>query len=208
MQEILDGIKAAVLAGEEEDTKKLVADGLEQGLEPRRIMEEAMMPAMDDIGERFSAGEAFIPELIVAAEAMQQGMEVLKPHLGGPERGSGLVLLGTVHGDIHSIGKNLVRMCLEGAGFEVIDIGEDIKTEKFVEAYREHRPDILGLSALLSSTMQRIPEVVEAVRAEDSGAVIMVGGAPVTQDFADRSGADGYAPNAFEAARKARELLA
>ncbi len=167
-----------------------------------------MMPAMEDIGERFSRGEAFIPELIVAAEAMQRGMEALKPRLAGGERGAGLVVLGTVHGDIHSIGKNLVRMCLEGAGFEVIDIGEDIKTERFVEAYREHRPDILGLSALLSSTMQRIPEVIEAVRSEDSGAVIMVGGAPVTQEFADQAGADGYAPNAFEAARKARELIA
>jgi len=207
MQEILNGIKQAILAGEEEDTSRLVADGLDKGLEPRRIMEEAMMPAMEDIGERFSSGEAFIPELIVAAEAMQQGMEVLKPHLGGAERGSGLVMLGTVHGDIHSIGKNLVRMCLEGAGFEVVDIGEDVKTERFVESYREHRPDILGLSALLSSTMQRIPEVIEAVRAEDKDAVIMVGGAPVTQDFADQSGADGYAPNAFEATRKARELL-
>lgn len=171
-------------------------------------MEEAMMPAMEDIGERFSRGEAFIPELIVAAEAMQRGMEALKPRLGGEERGRGLVVLGTVHGDIHSIGKNLVRMCLEGAGFEVVDIGEDVKTERFVEAYREHRPDILGLSALLSSTMQRIPEVIEAVRAEDSGAVIMVGGAPVTLEFADQAGADGYAPNAFEAARRAQELLA
>ena len=118
------------------------------------------------------------------------------------------MVLGTVHGDIHSIGKNLVRMCMEGTGLEVVDIGEDVRNEKFVEAYREYRPDILGLSALLSSTMQRIPEVIEAVRAEDSGAVIMVGGAPVTQEFADRCGADGYAPDAFEAARKARELLA
>lgn len=207
MQKILDGIRQAILAGEEEDTSRLVSEGLDEGLEPRRIMEEAMMPAMEDIGERFSSGEAFIPELIVAAEAMQRGMEELKPRLGGAERGSGLVMLGTVHGDIHSIGKNLVRMCMEGAGFEVVDIGEDIKTEKFVAAYREHRPDILGLSALLSSTMQRIPEVIEAVRAEDSSAVIMVGGAPVTQEFADKSGADGYAPNAFEATRKARELL-
>lgn len=207
MQKILDGIRQAILAGEEEDTSRLVSEGLDEGLEPRRIMEEAMMPAMEDIGERFSSGEAFIPELIVAAEAMQRGMEELKPRLGGAERGSGLVMLGTVYGDIHSIGKNLVRMCMEGAGFEVVDIGEDIKTEKFVAAYREHRPDILGLSALLSSTMQRIPEVIEAVRAEDENAVIMVGGAPVTQEFADQSGADGYAPNAFEAAKKARELL-
>ncbi len=207
MQEVLDGIRQAILAGEEEDAQRLVGESLEAGEEPSRIMEEAMMPAMEDIGERFSRGEAFIPELIVAAEAMRRGMATLKPHLGRSERGSGLVLLGTVYGDIHSIGKNLLGMCLEGAGFEVVDIGEDVKTQAFVEAYREHRPDILGLSALLSSTMQRIPEVVEAVRAEDSGAVIMVGGAPVTQEFADRSGADGYAPDAFEATRKARELL-
>ena len=143
------------------------------------------------------------PELI-GAEPDQGGRRAQATWRPG---GSGLVLLGTVHGDIHSIGKNLVRMCLEGTGFEVVDVGEDVKTERFVEAYREHRPDILGLSALLSSTMQRIPEVVEAVRAEDKAAVIMVGGAPVTQEFADQSGADGYAPNAFEAAKKARELL-
>ncbi|MGQ9475015.1 MAG: cobalamin B12-binding domain-containing protein [Actinomycetota bacterium] len=134
-------------------------------------------------------------------------MEVLKPFLSGEEKGRGLVVLGTVHGDIHSIGKNLVRMCLEGAGYRVVDIGEDVRTELFVEAYREYRPDILGLSALLSSTMERMPEVIQAVRAEDPSAVIMVGGAPLTQDFAERIGASGYAPNAFEAVVKARELL-
>ncbi|NPV58529.1 MAG: corrinoid protein [Actinobacteria bacterium] len=207
MREILEAIGKAIVEGEEEETRRLVEEALQGGVDPRKILEDAMMPAMEDIGERFSRGEAFIPELIVAAEAMQRGMEALKPRLAEGERGRGLVVLGTVQGDIHSIGKNLVRMCLEGAGFEVVDIGEDVKTERFVEAYREHRPDILGLSALLSSTMQRIPEVIEAVRAEDSGALIMVGGAPVTQEFADRSGADGYAPNAFEAARKAKELL-
>jgi len=148
MQEILDGIKQAILAGEEEDTSRLVADGLEKGLEPRQIMEEAMMPAMEDIGERFSSGEAFIPELIVAAEAMQRGMEVLKPHLGGAERGSGLVMLGTVHGDIHSIGKNLVRMCMEGAGFEVVDVGEDVKTEKGLPRAPAGHPGALGASEL------------------------------------------------------------
>ena len=208
MQDILDGIRRAIQAGEEEDTQRLVGEALQAGVAPRSILEEAMMPAMEDTGERFSRGEVFIPELIVAAEAMRRGMESLKPHLGGPERGSGLIMLGTVRGDIHSIGKNLLGMCLEGAGFEVLDIGEDVKTEAFVEAYREHRPDILGLSALLSSTMQRIPEVVEAVRAVDSDAVIMAGGAPVTQEFAEQSGANGYAPDAFEATRKARELLA
>jgi len=207
MSELLEYLKQAVMQGEEEQSAELVGKALEAGISPRAILEEAMMPAMEEIGEKFSRNEAFIPELIVAAAAMEKGMEVLKPALGGEEVVRGLVVLGTVHGDIHSIGKNLVRMCLEGSGFRVVDIGEDVPTERFVEAYREHRPDILGLSALLSSTMQRMPEVIEAVRAEDPSAVIMVGGAPVTQDFADRIGASGYAPNAFEAAVKARELL-
>lgn len=208
MGDILVSLKNAVMSGEEEETEKLVREALDSGLSPRLVLEEAMMPAMEDVGERFSRNEAFIPELIVAASAMERGMEVLKPFLSGEEKGRGLVVLGTVHGDIHSIGKNLVRMCLEGAGYRVVDIGEDVRTELFVEAYREYRPDILGLSALLSSTMQRMPEVIQAVRAEDPSAVIMVGGAPVTQDFADRIGASGYAPNAFEAVAKARELLA
>jgi len=207
MRELLQRIKEAVMVGDEDDTRKLVEEGLRADLEPRRILEEAMMPAMEEIGERFARNEAFIPELIVAAEAMQEGMEALKPRLSGDEGGGGLVMLGTVAGDIHSIGKNLVRMCMEGAGFEVLDVGEDVKTERFVEEYRAHRPDILGLSALLSSTMQRMPEVIEAVRAVDSSALIMVGGAPITQEYADEIGASGYAPNAFEAAHKARELM-
>jgi 5-methyltetrahydrofolate--homocysteine methyltransferase len=208
MQELLQHIKEAVIIGDEDNTRRLVEEGLRTDLEPRRILEEAMMPAMEEIGERFSRNEAFIPELIIAAAAMQEGMEVLKPSLSGDESGDGLVMLGTVAGDIHSIGKNLVRMCMEGAGFDVVDIGEDIKTERFVEEYRAHKPAILGLSALLSSTMQRMPEIIEAVRAVDSSALIMVGGAPITQDYADEIGASGYAPNAFEAAHKARELLA
>ncbi len=207
MNELLEMLKRAVMLGDEEETVRLVGEALHTGLLPRTVLEEAMMPARAELGERFSRNEAFIPELIVAAMAMEKGMEALKPFLAGEERGRGLVVLGTVHGDIHSIGKNLVRMCLEGAGFQVVDIGEDVRTERFVEAYREHRPDILGLSALLSSTMQRMPEVIEAVRAEDPSAVIMVGGAPVTREFAERIGASGYAPNAFEAAVKARELL-
>lgn len=208
MSELLERLKKAVMAGEEDEAATLVREALGGGFDPREIMEGALMPAMEEIGERFSRNEAFIPELIVAASAMEKGMEALKPALSGEEKGRGLVVLGTVYGDIHSIGKNLVRMCLEGAGFRVLDIGEDVRTERFVEAYRQHRPDILGLSALLSSTMQRMPEVIQAVRAEDPSAVIMVGGAPVTQEFADRIGASGYAPNAFEAAVKAKELVA
>lgn len=200
-------LKAAVIEGDEVAVSRMVGEGLASDLGPRRILEEAMMPAMEDIGARFSNGEAYIPELIVAAYAMEAGMETLKPRLAGDEQGAGTVVLGTVAGDIHSIGKNLVRMCLEGAGFDVIDIGEDLKTEKFVEAYREHNPRILGLSALLSSTMLHMREVIEAVRAVDPRAIVMVGGAPVTPEFAEEIGASGYAPNAFEAAVKARQLL-
>lgn len=208
MGDLLSRIKGAVVSGEEEETLNLVAEALEEGLSPREILEQAMMPAMEEVGMRFSQGEAFIPELIVAASAMEAGMGVIKPHLGGEERGRGKVVLGTVYGDIHSIGKNLVRMCLEGAGFEVVDIGEDVRTERFVKAYKEQAPDILGLSALLSSTMQHMREVITGVRAVDPDALIMVGGAPITQEFADEIGASGYAPNAFEAVVRARELLA
>jgi 5-methyltetrahydrofolate--homocysteine methyltransferase len=207
VQELMSKITEAIKAGEEEDTKSLVEKGLAENVSPEQILKDAMMPAMNETGMLFSKGEVFIPELIVSAMAMEAGLESLQPYLGEEGAGSGRVVLGTVHGDIHSIGKNLVRMCMEGAGFDVIDIGEDLRTEKFVDAYKEHEPDILGLSALLSSTMQRMPEVIEAVRAVDPSAVIMVGGVAITQQFADDIGASGYAPDAFEAAQKARELL-
>jgi 5-methyltetrahydrofolate--homocysteine methyltransferase len=207
MEELLSKLKASVIEGDEEAVKSLVAEGLAADMEPRELLEGAMMPAMEEIGSRFSSGEAYIPELIVAAYAMEAGMAALKPKMAGGDEGAGTVVLGTVAGDIHSIGKNLVRMCLEGAGFDVVDIGEDLKTEKFVEAYREHSPRILGLSALLSSTMLHMRDVIEAVRAVDPDAVVMVGGAPVTKEYADQIGANGYAPNAFEAVRTARDLL-
>ena len=204
---MMSKIAEAIKAGEEEQVRSLVEEGLAGNMGPAQILTGAMMPAMNEIGMLFSKGEAFIPELIVSAMAMEAGLEVLKPRLGDEVKGAGTVVLGTVFGDIHSIGKNLVRMCMEGAGFEVIDIGEDLRTEKFVDACKEHKPDILGLSALLSSTMQRMPEVIEAVRAVDPSALIMVGGAPITQKFADDIGASGYAPDAFQAALKAKELL-
>ena len=207
MQDLHSRIRVAVLEGDEDGAKRLVTEGLEAGMTPRSMLEGALMPAMEDIGARFSKGEAYIPELIVAAVAMEAAMEVLKPGMAGEAAGAGTVLLGTVRGDIHSIGKNLVRMCLEGGGFDVVDIGEDVKTEGFVEAYRERKPDVLGLSALLSSTMQYMREVIDAVRAVDPDALIIVGGAPVTDGFASDINASGYAANAFEAVLKVRELL-
>lgn len=207
MSEVLAEIRNAVLAGDEEQVKALVDAALAEAVPVRRILEEAMMPAMEEIGGRFARGEAFIPELVVAAYAMEEGMAVLKSRLGGEVKDRGKVVLGTVEGDIHSIGKNLVRMCLEGAGYEVIDLGEGVKTERFVEAYAAMKPEVLGLSALLSSTMLFMEKTIAAVRAVDPGARIIVGGAPLTQEFADRIGASGYAPNAFTAVRCVQALL-
>ena len=165
------------------------------------------MPAMQEIGEQFSRNEAYIPELLVAAEAMDAGVNVLKKHIGGEIRNKGQVILGTVEGDIHTIGKNLVRICLENAGYEVLDLGEDIKAKNFVEAYVQKKPEVLGLSALLSSTALRMEEVIKKVREVDPSAKIIVGGAPITQDFADKIGASGYAPNAFDAIKLVDGLL-
>ena len=207
MTRLLEDIRKAVQAGEEEQVKSLVEEAIRKALPARRILEEGMMPAMGEIGERFARGEAFIPELIVAAYAMDAGMSTLKAQLGGKIKDRGKVVLGTVERDIHSIGKNLVRMCLEAAGFEVIDLGEGVKTEAFVEAYAAMKPEVLGLSALLSSTMQFMEKTIAAVRAVDPGARVIVGGAPVTQEFADRIGASGYAPNAFAAVQCVNDLL-
>ncbi len=202
----LEQIRNAVIEGDEEGIGKLIESAVEEKLGPRQILEEAMIPAMEERGEEFSRGEVFIPDLLIASAAMEVGMAVLEPYLTG-EKEKGLVVLGTVEGDIHSIGKNLVRICLEGCGFEVMDIGENVKAEKFLEIYRQRQPDILGLSALLSSTMQAMRDIIEAIRSEYPEAIIMVGGAPLNQSFADEIGASGYAPNAFEAVNKARELF-
>jgi 5-methyltetrahydrofolate--homocysteine methyltransferase len=207
MIKALEDIKGAVLAGDEDRVKTLVEVSIQEGLTPRQILEDAMMPAMEEIGGRFARGEAFIPELIVAAYAMETGMASLKTAFEGKIGSRGKVVLGTVEGDIHSIGKNLVRMCMEGAGYEVIDLGEGVKTEKFVEAYKTMKPDILGLSALLSSTMLFMQKTIDAVRAVDPGARIIVGGTPVTKEFAEKIGASGYAPDAFTAVLCVQGLL-
>lgn len=207
MELIFDRIKIAVKDGDDESTKILVAEALASKLSPRAILEEAMMPAMQEIGEMFSKNEAFIPELLVAAEAMNAGVDLLKTQFGGDIRHKGIVMLGTVEGDIHTIGKNLVRICLESAGYEVLDLGENIMARDFAEAYAQKKPQVLGLSALLSSTALCMREVIYEVRKAVPSAKIIVGGAPVTQDFADKIGATGYAPNAFDAAKLVDSLL-
>jgi 5-methyltetrahydrofolate--homocysteine methyltransferase len=207
MNMLLDEIKKAVREGEEDKTKELVEQALAQNLQPRDVLEQAMMPAMQEIGEMFSRNEAFISELLCAAEAMNEGIAILKPHFTGAIRNKGRIILGTVEGDIHTIGKNLVKICLESAGYEVLDIGENIKAQDFVKAYIKEKPDILGMSALLSSTAIFMESVIREVRAADPSARIIVGGAPITQAFADKIGASGYAPNAFDSIQLVNTLL-
>ena len=189
-----------------------VQEALDAGCDPTEILNDGMIKAMDAVGEKFKNGEIFVPEMLVAARAMKKGVEVLKPHLAtGAAGAAGKVIIGTVAGDLHDIGKNLVSMMLESAGFEVIDLGVDVPKEKFVEAY-EANPDtkIICCSALLTTTMPALKDAV-ALISEASfrpNVKVMVGGAPITQAFADEIGADAYTEDAASCAKKARELAA
>ncbi len=199
----------AMLAGDSDQVRRLTAEALEAGLTPQDVLDLAMRPAMESLGERFSAGQAYLPELLVAADTMKAGMEVLERAVvrAGGLKPEAVLLLGTVQGDIHDIGKNLVRMMFEGGGFRVVDLGIDVAPASFLEAYRREKPDLVGLSALLTTTVGQMEAVIRTVRAEDPRARFIVGGAPVRQDFADRIGADGYAPDAAQAVKVARRIL-
>jgi methanogenic corrinoid protein MtbC1 len=169
---------------------------------------EVMIESLRKVGEAFSKGEAYIPEMLIAAKAMQEGVDFLGPHL--VEEGAkkvGKCLIGTVSGDLHDVGKNLVALVLKGNGFEVIDLGVDLSLKKLLDSYRQHNPDILGLSALLTTTMQAMKQAVNEVKRVFPGAKVMVGGAPVTQEFAVEIGADGYAPDAGAAVDVALKLV-
>jgi len=205
-------ISAAVEAGKAKVIGDLVIDALNKGVDPSEILNKGMIDAMAVIGERFSKGDIFVPEMLVAARAMKKGVEVLKPHLAAGAAGAnGKVILGTVEGDLHDIGKNLVGMMIESAGFEVIDLGVDVRIDKFVETVKEN-PDakIVALSALLTTTMPAMRDTVKALCELDSRSSfkILVGGAPITHDFADEIGANAYSPDAASAAQKAKELVA
>jgi 5-methyltetrahydrofolate--homocysteine methyltransferase len=203
-------IYQAVLGGDAPTASAEVKAALEAGIPAGTILSQGCIAAMTEVGQLFEQGEMFVPEMLIAARAMQGAMNVLKPHLAeGDVTSPGRVIVGTVAGDLHDIGKNLVGMMLEGAGFEVIDLGTDVPAEKFVQAARDHNADIIGMSALLTTTMPSMMATVEALtEAGLRGKVkILIGGAPVTQGFADKIGADGYAPDASSATRKARELV-
>lgn len=201
----------AIVAGRLEPAVEATREALDGGVDPQSIVSDYMIKAMERIGERFERGQAFVPELLMAARAMKGALEIVKPHLAGERSATiGKIVIGTVYGDLHDIGKNLVASMFEGCGFEVVNLGVNITAAQFVEAVERERADILCLSALLTTTMDYMKQVVEAIEAAGlrPQVKIMVGGAPVNQLFADRIGADGYSDNANSAVAKAKELIA
>lgn len=207
----LQDVENAVVSGKSKLVAGLVQEALDEGCSAPDIL-NGMINAMGIVGERFKKNEIFVPEMLVAARAMKKGVDVLKPHLASGSAGvCGKAIIGTVAGDLHDIGKNLVAMMIESAGFEVIDLGVDVPVEKFIETVKAN-PDvkIVGCSALLTTTMTALKSTVEALNSEDfrSHIKVMVGGAPITQEFADEIGADAYTPDAASAAQKAKELVA
>ena len=208
--ELLQKISEELQKGNYQEMPKLVQEALNANSPPSTILSDGLVAGMDVVGEKFRRDEFFMPEVLISARAMQAGMNILRPKL--IETGAklaGKIVLGTVKGDLHDIGKNLVGMLMEGAGFQVIDLGIDVPSERFVEAVKMNRPNILGLSSLLTTTMPKMKEVIESlVEAGVRGRVkVMVGGAPVTEKFAKDVGADAYAPEAASAVEKARELI-
>ncbi len=190
--------------------KDLVNAGLEQDMEPESMLYDALIPSLEEVGARFERGDFFVPEMLIAARAMQGALDILRPLLA--ETGAqqvGTYVMGTVKGDVHDIGKNLVNIMFEGAGFHVIDLGVQVAPEKFIEAIKEHKPDIVGFSAFLTTTMPMFKANINAL--EKAGMrddiIVMVGGAPVTQEYATAVGADGYAADASSAVRLAKDLI-
>lgn len=207
----LENVHDLVVRGKAKLVPAAVQEALDEGLEASAIL-DTMISAMDVVGENFKNGTIFVPEMLIAAKAMKKGVEVLKPHLATGAAGAlGKVVIGTVAGDLHDIGKNLVSMMIESAGFEVIDLGVDVPVQKFLDAYEENPGvKIIACSALLTTTMPALKDTVTALNAAPwrSKVKVMVGGAPITQDFADKIGADAYTPDAASAAKKAKDLVA
>jgi 5-methyltetrahydrofolate--homocysteine methyltransferase len=207
----LQAITETLITGDGDKLQELVKEALAAGTPANQILQKGLIVGMDIVGEKMESGDMFIPEVLMAAQAMSISVEILKPLLAeGESASAGKVIIGTVKGDLHDIGKNLVVMMMESAGFEVIDLGVDVDPAKFVEAIRENKPSIVGLSALLTTTMPMMKKSIESI--EESGLrdslKIIVGGAPVNQAFADEVGADGYAPDAGSASKMAKAMYA
>ena len=205
---VLEELSAQLQAGKAADVKTLTEQALNDGVSPADVLNEGLLSGMNIIGKKFKANEVYVPEVLIAARAMKAGMEILQPKL--VETGVkplATAVIGTVKGDLHDIGKNLVVMMLEGAGFKVVDVGIDVDDQKFVDAVKEHDAQIIGVSALLTTTMTNMKSVVETVKASGVKAKVIIGGAPVTQAYCDEIGADGYAADAASAADIAKELV-
>jgi 5-methyltetrahydrofolate--homocysteine methyltransferase len=210
MSRIYERLSTALLEGDVDRAPTLVERGLREGLAAKDILDNGLVPGMNEVGVRFKAGDMFVPEVLMSADAMQASLKILRPELvASGAKLIGKIVMGTVKGDLHDIGKNLVGMMCEGAGFEVIDIGFNVDPEKFVEAIKEHQPDIVGMSALLTTTMRAMAYTIRAT--EEAGlrdrVKIMVGGAPVDAAFAERIGADGYGSNAGAGVDLAKKLV-
>jgi methylmalonyl-CoA mutase cobalamin-binding domain/chain len=208
--ELLKQLYDDTLVGNAPSVLDLTRAGLDMGLGPEVLLYEALIPSLEEVGARFERGDFFVPEMLIAGKAMAGALEILRPLLA--ETGAetiGKIVMGTVKGDVHDIGKNLVNIMFEGAGFEVIDLGVQVAPEKFVDAIRQHQPDIVGFSAFLTTTMPMFKANINALQKAGmrEQVIVMVGGAPVTQEYADVVGADGYASDASAAVAKAKELL-
>jgi len=210
--EILEQLTHSIIIGEPEQTVDLTKQALAAGIEPMAIIQQGLIPGMNSVGEKFQCGDYFLPDLIIAADGMQQAMEILEPELRARQqvyKSAGTVVLGTVKGDIHEIGKSLVATMLSANGFKVYDLGVDVPTDQFISKLKETSADLLGLSALLTTTMTVQREVIQALgEAGLRGRVkVMVGGAPVTRSWAESIGADGYAEDAIGAVQLAKKLI-
>ncbi len=210
MSQEINELFNAILEGKAELAKEKIEEALSNKLSPSQILSQGMIASMAEVGDRFERGEYYVPEMLIAARAMQQALSILKPHLKQSDLVvAGRVIIGTVKGDLHDIGKNLVGMMLEGAGFEIRDLGTDVSVEQFVEAVRDGETDILAMSALLTTTMPNMKSVIEALHnAGLRGRVkVIIGGAPVTESYAQEIGADGYATDASRAVKVAKAML-
>lgn len=210
MAEVLEQLAKELFAGNAKGVAELTNKALAEGLKPSEVLNSGLIKGMSEVGVKFKANEIYVPEVLIAARAMKAGMEILKPKLAesGVEPVAKMII-GTVKGDLHDIGKNLVAMMMEGAGFEIIDLGIDVPAEKFIQAMKDNKPQVVGMSALLTTTMVQIKENIKAFNDAGvrSNVKVLIGGAPVTQKFTDEVGADGYAPDAASAVDKVKELL-
>ena len=210
MDDQLQQIYQCILDGDQKRTPQLVQQAMENNHRADIVLNQAMIAAMREVGRLFEEGEYFVPEMLIAARAMKEGLNVLKPYLQQESvQAAGKIVIGTVQGDLHDIGKNLVSMMLEGGGFTVIDLGTDVSPAKFVDAVRKEKPDILGMSALLTTTMPNMQKVIQALQAEGlrDQVKVIIGGAPVTDEYAARIGADGFAPSASHAVTLAEKII-